>query len=79
MTRSQVDQPPTHTLIAGPLITFDIFALVVNKMVGTGIYTTPPLVLALTGDWRIAIGLWAAGFVYTIIRSEHHCWSNTLN
>ena len=53
---------------AGPLTTFDVFSFIVNKMVGTGIFTAPPVVLALTADRRIAVSLWAIAFLYTIIR-----------
>jgi hypothetical protein len=47
---------------------FDVFSLIVNKMIGTGIYTAPTTVLLLTGDKRLSLGLWAVGFVYTIMR-----------
>ena len=53
--------------MAGPLTTFDVFSFIVNKMVGTGIFTAPPVVLALTADRRIALSLWAIGFLYSII------------
>ncbi len=52
---------------AGPLTTFDVFSFIVNKMVGTGIFTAPSIVLALTDDRRIAVSLWALAFLYTII------------
>ncbi|MCJ1461415.1 hypothetical protein MMC07_000012 [Pseudocyphellaria aurata] len=42
----------------------DVFALVFNKMVGTGIFTTPGLVVALTHSARISIGLWVVGGFY---------------
>jgi hypothetical protein len=50
------------------LSSFDVFALVVNKMVGTGIYTSPAIVLLLTGNKGLTMGLWAIGFIYSIIR-----------
>jgi hypothetical protein len=54
-----------------PLKWQDVSALIITKMVGTGILTGPPLVLEYTGSKRIAIGLWVGGFVYTLVRSVH--------
>ena len=51
----------------GPLTTFDVFSFIVNNMVGTGIFTAPSAVLSLTADWRIAVTLWAAAFLYNVI------------
>jgi hypothetical protein len=51
---------------------FDVFSLIVNKMIGTGIYTAPTTVLLLTGSAPLSLGLWAVGFIYTIMR-----WVNT--
>ena len=58
---------PVGLRTAGPLTTFDVFSFIVNKVVGTGIFTAPPMVLALTGSWRIAIILWAVAFLWSII------------
>ncbi|KIW06544.1 uncharacterized protein PV09_02974 [Verruconis gallopava] len=49
------------------LTAFDVAALIFNKMVGTGIFTTPGAVLSLTGSKQLSIGLWAVGGVYTFI------------
>ena len=57
-----------HIPVAGALSTFDVFALIVNKMVGTGIFTAPTLVLALTESRELSIFLWIAGSIYSIIR-----------
>ncbi|KAF8864817.1 hypothetical protein BDZ45DRAFT_669190 [Acephala macrosclerotiorum] len=46
---------------------FDVFSLIVNKMIGTGIYTAPTTVLLLTGNAQLSLGLWAVGFFYTIM------------
>lgn len=62
------ERPSNLWLEAAPLETLDVFCLIFNKMVGTGIFTSPPLVLVLTGDWRVALGLWAVGFVHTLLR-----------
>jgi hypothetical protein len=56
-------QRPTRTLDE-----YDVASLIVNKMIGTGIFTAPPAVLLLTGSKREAIGLWVLGAFYTVIR-----------
>lgn len=58
-----------HTPVAGALTSFDVFAFIVNKEVGTGIFTAPSLVLSLTGSREKAIILWAVGFGYSMIGS----------
>lgn len=64
----EIEAPPEHTPVAGALASFDVFALIVNKMLGTGIFTSPSLVLALTGSREKAIAFWVVGFIYSIIR-----------
>lgn len=66
------EEPVGHTPVAGALTSFDVFAFVVNKEVGTGIFTAPSLVLALTGSREKAIILWAVGFGYSVIGSSTH-------
>ncbi|RSL49591.1 hypothetical protein CEP54_012362 [Fusarium duplospermum] len=51
----------------GPLRTFDVFALIVNKMVGTGIYTAPASVFLMTGSKSLTLGLFVIGFVYSVV------------
>ena len=46
----------------------DVAALIINKMVGTGIFTGPFAVLRSTNNKTVAVSLWALGFLYTIIR-----------
>jgi hypothetical protein len=53
---------------ARPLNSRDVGAFIVNKMIGTGIFITPPIVLLLTRSKGEALGLWVLGFVYTLIR-----------
>ena len=53
------------TNIPRRLETLDVAALIFNKMVGSGIFTTPGLVLSLTKSKALALGLWAVGGVYT--------------
>lgn len=47
--------------------TFDVAALIINKVIGGGIFTTPGLVLSLTKSKSIALGLWVVGGVYTAL------------
>lgn len=61
-------QLPTFGDTPRPLNSRDVCSFIINKMVGTGIYTTPPVVLLLTRSKGEALGLWFIGFVYTLIR-----------
>jgi len=47
---------------------WDVAALIINKMIGAGIFTTPGLVLQLTQNKASSIGLWIAGGAYAFIR-----------
>jgi hypothetical protein len=47
----------------------DVAALIMNKMIGAGIFTTPGTVLSLTQSKRLSIVLWVLGGVYSLIRS----------
>jgi hypothetical protein len=67
-TRQPFDQIPTFRDTPRPLNSRDVCSFIVNKMVGTGIYTTPPIVLLLARSKGEALGLWFVGFVYTLIR-----------
>ncbi|RSM08719.1 hypothetical protein CEP52_004447 [Fusarium oligoseptatum] len=61
-------QEQRHTIRGrGALNTFDVFGLIVNKMIGTGIYFSPASVLHTTGNKKLTLGLFALGFVYTLI------------
>ena len=51
-----------------PLGTLDVFSFIVNKMIGTGVYSAPATTYLLTGDKRVALGLWVAGLIYSFIR-----------
>ena len=59
---------PTFLDTPRPLNSRDVCSFIVNKMVGTGIYTTPPVVMLLTRSKGEALGLWFVGFAYTLIR-----------
>ena len=58
----------------GPIMFNGIFALIVNKMVGVGVFVTPPIILMLTGSAWVSFWLWVAGAVYSMIGSVsfHH-------
>ncbi|RSM09322.1 hypothetical protein CEP52_004215 [Fusarium oligoseptatum] len=51
----------------GPLRTFDVIALIVNKMVGTGIYTAPATVFLMTGNKAVTLTLFFVGFLYSVV------------
>jgi len=59
----------------------DVASLIINTMVGSGIYTTPPVVLLLTGSKGEAFALWVVGFLSTLVRCEPFacCFSSVLN
>ncbi|KAK2026545.1 hypothetical protein LX32DRAFT_641779 [Colletotrichum zoysiae] len=44
----------------------DVAALIINKMIGTGIFAGPYTVLVNTANKSVAIGLWVLGFFYTL-------------
>lgn len=45
----------------------DVAALVLNKQIGTGIFSTPGLVLASTRSKELSIALWSVGGLWTIL------------
>lgn len=47
---------------------FNIFSLIINKMVGTGIYTSPAIIYRMTGSKSITLALFNIGFIYCLIR-----------
>lgn len=49
------------------LTTLEAASLIVNKMIGTGIFTTPGLILALTQSKTLAFSFWVIGGVYAAI------------
>ncbi|KAK1994442.1 hypothetical protein LX36DRAFT_584345 [Colletotrichum falcatum] len=51
----------------GELDTFDIFSLIVNRMIGTGVYTAPAAVYLMTEQKILTLGLWGIGFLYSVI------------
>jgi len=47
---------------------WDVAALIINKVVGTGIFTGPPMVLLYTQNKVEAMLLWILGLMYTYLR-----------
>lgn len=45
-----------------------VSALMINQMIGTGIFSTPATVLLLTGSKPISLALWAVGGIYSFLR-----------
>ncbi|KAL2679321.1 hypothetical protein Neosp_010093 [[Neocosmospora] mangrovei] len=66
--QAELDEPTHGFSGRGPLRTFDVFALIVNKMVGTGIYTAPASVFLITGNKSLTLGLFGIGFLYSLVR-----------
>jgi hypothetical protein len=58
------------------LTRWDVFSLIVNKMIGTGIFSTPPIVYSLVGHKVTALTVWIVGFAYTCIRFVYYLLDN---
>ncbi|RSM09304.1 hypothetical protein CEP52_004155 [Fusarium oligoseptatum] len=65
--QAALDEPRFDISGHGPLRTFDVFALIVNKMVGTGIYTAPASVFLMTGNKILTLALFGGGFLYSLV------------
>lgn len=75
-----INQIPSTTELDGPpdptpgrasnqtLGAFDIASFNINKMIGTGIFTTPGTILLLTGNKAVSLALWIVGWAYTYLR-----------
>lgn len=61
------EQPREGWEVPG-LTWFDVFSLIVNKMIGTGIFTTPASIFLLTGQKSLTLGLWGIGLFYSMVR-----------
>lgn len=51
-----------------PLGTIDVACLIINKMIGAGIFVSPPVVTSLVGNKVGAIFLWIFGGIFSYIR-----------
>lgn len=45
-----------------------VMSLMINQMIGTGIFSTPGYILLLTGSKPLSLVLWAVGGIYTLLR-----------
>lgn len=63
------DLSPAIAQLLGP---FDIFCLVMNRTIGSGIFTVPPKVLSGTGSIGASLLLWLTGGI--IILCAVLCW-----
>ncbi|KAK6519180.1 hypothetical protein TWF281_003869 [Arthrobotrys megalospora] len=65
--RFDQDVDETSSVEIRHLRTRDIVSLVINKMIGTGIYYTPAQVLILVGSKWGALLVWVFGVIYTYV------------
>ncbi|KAL3436106.1 amino acid permease-domain-containing protein [Aspergillus tetrazonus] len=63
-TDSETEQPPRFDEQQA-LSTLDVACLIINKMIGGGIFVSPRIVAHLTGNKLIALSLWIFGGVYS--------------
>jgi hypothetical protein len=47
---------------------WNVASLIINKQIGTGIFTTPGLVLSLTGSKTVSLALWIMGGFWAALR-----------
>lgn len=50
------------------LLWFDVSCLIINKMIGTGIFVSPAIVVFLVGSKWAALLMWIAGASYSFAR-----------
>ena len=50
------------------LNTIDVACLIINKMIGGGIFVSSSHVVFLTGNKLVALGLWIVGGIYSFCR-----------
>ncbi|KAK1990931.1 hypothetical protein LX36DRAFT_716433 [Colletotrichum falcatum] len=70
-----VDNDPGDTGVPNPMTPLtrklgraDVAALIINKMIGTGIFAGPYTVLINSPSKSVAMGLWVLGLCYTVSR-----------
>ncbi|KAJ4259729.1 hypothetical protein NW762_007660 [Fusarium torreyae] len=66
---SLTEEPSSHAN-RGALDKFNVFSLIVNKMIGTGILTSPASVFLMSGNKGLTLGLFVVGFAYTVVRNK---------
>ena len=74
-SQEQPSRPPSkrprhdeNVKVHRKLNTWDATALIINKMIGGGIFTTPGQILLHTGNKGVALAFWAVGGIYSMIR-----------
>lgn len=50
------------------LVLFDVSCLIINKMIGTGIFVSPAIVVLLVGSKWAALLIWIFGACYSFAR-----------
>ncbi|CAG2002092.1 unnamed protein product [Fusarium graminearum] len=65
--RRELTEPREAPVPHGSLKFYDVASLIVNKMVGTGIFIAPASVFLLTGNRIVTVCLFTVGFLYTIV------------
>jgi len=67
--KAPVPDPDDNDRAIHPILDrWDVAALIINQMVGTGIFTGPPMVLMYTQNKVEAMLLWILGLMYTYLR-----------
>lgn len=67
---SEINSSFTESIDVDPrrrLSFLDVAALIIDQMIGTGIFTTPGLVLSLTKSKPVSLVLWGLGGVHSFI------------
>ncbi|KAL4801856.1 amino acid permease-domain-containing protein [Aspergillus unguis] len=59
------NEKPSRFEEQNPLTTLDVACLIINKMIGGGIFVSPRIVAHLTGNKLIALALWVFGGIYS--------------
>lgn len=67
--RGSIEQPEnTISKKQHELVWLDISCLIINKMIGTGIFVSPAIVVLLAGSKWAALLMWIFGACYSIAR-----------
>ena len=61
-------QPERASKRQRELMWFDVSCLIINKMIGTGIFVSPAIVVFLVGSKWAALLMWIAGASYSFAR-----------
>lgn len=65
---ARMAEQPSQGWAIPELTWFDVFSLIVNRVIGTGIFTTPASIYLLTGQKSLTLGMWGVGFFYSVVR-----------